>query len=351
MLKVFEQPNSVRDALRGRLSMEEATAKLGGGNDQCRTSPGRTDRFERMWHCLPCGHGWRVSPRISCPYSGRMRIRQRIALSQPPDDSRHTRLRHQSERRDRGHPGSLRESQRKGHRTLGICNNVASTIARESDGGVHACRTRDWRRGDKIVHLPAHHRHALALLLGRIHYLSYAEGLDIISQIEKLPDKVAKTLELNDQMAAIARKYSRALNFLSGTSGKLPIALEGALKLKEVSYCRFGYPSAELKHGVIALVNEETPSLFIAPRDAVFEKNLSNIEEVKARKGPVIALGTEGDQSLAKIADDVVSFRKLPITSPDSRSFPAIVGTTHRRRARLRRGQASNLLAKSVTVE
>ena len=162
---------------------------------------------------------------------------------------------------------------------------------------------------------------------GRIHYLSYAEGLDIISQIEKLPDKVAKALELDSQVAAIARKYSSAKNFLfMGRQANYPIALEGALKLKEISYiAASGYPSAELKHGVIALINEETPSVFIAPRDAVFEKNLSNIEEVKARKGPVIAIGTEGDQSLAKIADDVILHsRKLPITSPRfSQSFPS----------------------------
>ncbi len=154
----------------------------------------------------------------------------------------------------------------------------------------------------------------LALLLGRIHYLSYAEGLDTISELEKLPDKVAMALELDSQVAAIAKKYAGAKNFLfMGRQANYPIALEGALKLKEISYiAASGYPSAELKHGVIALVNEETPSLFIAPRDAVFEKNLSNIEEVKARKGPVIAIGTEGDKSLAKVADDVILIPKSP---------------------------------------
>ena len=98
-----------------------------------------------------------------------------------------------------------------------------------------------------------------------------------------------------------------------GRQANYPIALEGALKLKEISYiAASGYPSAELKHGVIALVNEETPSIFIAPRDAVFEKNLSNIEEVKARKGPVIAIGTEGEKSLARIADEVIYIPKAP---------------------------------------
>ena len=156
---------------------------------------------------------------------------------------------------------------------------------------------------------------------------------------------MAKALELEDQLAAIAKKYSHAKNFLfMGRQANYPIALEGALKLKEVSYiAASGYPSAELKHGVIALVNEETPSVFIAPRDAVFEKNLSNIEEVKARKGPVIAVGTEGDQSLAKIADDVIYIPKAPdyLTPILSVNSPAAAGLLHCCRARLRRGQAS----------
>jgi glucosamine--fructose-6-phosphate aminotransferase (isomerizing) len=154
----------------------------------------------------------------------------------------------------------------------------------------------------------------LALLLGRIHYLSYAEGLEILAELEQLPDKVAKVLELDATIKKIAQKYAQSKNFLfMGRQANYPVALEGALKLKEISYISAsGYPSAELKHGVIALVNEETPSVFIAPRDAVFEKNLSNIEEVKARKGPVIAIGTEGDTALAKVADDVVYLPKSP---------------------------------------
>ena len=129
-----------------------------------------------------------------------------------------------------------------------------------------------------------------------------------------------------------------------GRQANYPIALEGALKLKEISYiAASGYPSAELKHGVIALVNEETPSIFIAPRDAVFEKNLSNIEEVKARKGPVIAIGTEGEKSLARIADDVILHPKgsrLPHSHSRSDSSP-VAGILHCRRLGLRCGQAA----------
>jgi glucosamine--fructose-6-phosphate aminotransferase (isomerizing) len=154
----------------------------------------------------------------------------------------------------------------------------------------------------------------LGLLLGRIRHLSHSEGRDMIAQMEKLPDLVARTIELETQVAAIAKKYAQAKNFLfMGRQAHYPIALEGALKLKEISYISAsGYPSAELKHGVIALITEDTPSLFIAPQDAVFEKNISNIEEVKARKGPVIAIGTEGDTALKKICDDVILIPDAP---------------------------------------
>src|SRR4029453_9032284 len=317
MLKeIFEQPDTVRDAMRGRLSLEDCTAKLGGLN----MTPAQLRDVGRI---VLTGCGTALHAGMAGEY-----LIERLANIP-------TEVEFASEFRHRNTPmtaetlvfaisqsgetadtlGALRESRRKGFRTLGICNNVASTIARESDGGVYmhagpeigVAATKSFTSQLTIVTL-------LALLLGRIHYLSYAEGLDIIAQIEKLPDKVAKTLELNDQLAAIARKYSHVKNFLfMGREANYPLALEGALKLKEVSYiAASGYPSAELKHGVIALVNEVTPSLFIAPRDAVFEKNLSNIEEVKARKGPVIAVGTEGDQSLAKIADDVIYIPNRP---------------------------------------
>jgi glucosamine--fructose-6-phosphate aminotransferase (isomerizing) len=210
---------------------------------------------------------------------------------------------------------ALRECRRKGHRTLGICNNVASTIARESDGGayMHAgpeigvAATKSFTSQLTIMVL-------LSLLVGRIRFLSYSEGLNILSELEALPDKIARVLELDAQIAKIAKKYARSKSFLFfGRQANYPIALEGALKLKEITYIAAeGHPSAELKHGIIALVSEDTPSVFIAPHDAVFEKNISNIEEVKARKGPVIAIGTEGCDALKDVADDVILLPKAP---------------------------------------
>ncbi|CAN5428102.1 glutamine--fructose-6-phosphate transaminase (isomerizing) [soil metagenome] len=317
MLKeIYEQPNTVRDAMRGRLSREEATAKLGGlemTNAELRS-------IERivLSGCGSAFHAAMVGEYlieslarlpVECEFASELRYRN-LPMTR---DTLVFVISQSGETADT--LAALRESQRKGHRTLGICNNVASTIGRESDGGVYmhagpeigVAATKSFTSQLTIMTL-------LALLLGRIHYLSYAEGLEILAELEQLPDKVAKVLELDASIKKIAIKYAQSKNFLfMGRQANYPVALEAALKLKEISYISAsGYPSAELKHGVIALVNEETPSVFIAPRDAVFEKNLSNIEEVKARKGPVIAVGTEGETGLSKVADDVILLPKSP---------------------------------------
>ena len=317
MLKeIHEQPNSVRDALRGRLCLEEATAKLGGLN-MSNADLRSVDRIVLVgcgtaFHSALAGEYLIESLAhipVECEFASEFRYRN-IPLDR---DTLVFVVSQSGETADT--LAALRESQRKGHRTLGICNNVASTIARESDGGVYmhagpeigVAATKSFTSQLTIFAL-------LGLLLGRIRHLSHSEGLEIIAAMEKLPDLVARTLQLDAQIAAIAKKYAHSKSFLfMGRQAQYPIALEGALKLKEISYISAsGYPSAELKHGVIALITEEAPSLFIAPRDAVFEKNISNIEEVKARKGPVIAIGTEGDTALAKICDDVILIPDCP---------------------------------------
>lgn len=314
--EIHEQPNIVRDAMRGRLSSEEATAKLGGLNMTNADLRG----VERIVLC-GCGtafHAGMVGEYlieslarlpVECEFASELRYRNLPTTR----DTLVFVLSQSGETADT--LAALRESQRKGHRTLGICNNVASTIARESDGGVYmhagpeigVAATKSFTSQLTVLTL-------LALLLGRIRYLSYAEGLQILHELERLPDKISTILEHEDHIAAVAKKYARAKNFLfMGRQAHYPIALEAALKLKEISYiASSGYPSAELKHGVIALVSEETPSVFIAPHDAVFEKNLSNIEEVKARRGPVIAVGTEGCAELRRIADDTFFIPEAP---------------------------------------
>jgi glucosamine--fructose-6-phosphate aminotransferase (isomerizing) len=210
---------------------------------------------------------------------------------------------------------ALRESQRKGLRTLGICNNVGSTIARESEGGVymHAGPEIGVRR-HQVLHLASHHPDADCLPARADPAHEHHEGLRVIDELEAIPDKVQRILGQSDHIKSIAKKYAHAtaMMFL-GRQFNYPVALEGALKMKEISYIHAsGHPSAELKHGVIALITPELPSVFIAPDDSVLEKNISNIEEVKARKGPIIAIGTEGCAKLQKIADDYISIPPCP---------------------------------------
>lgn len=357
MLKeIHEQPNTVRDALRGRLAHEEATAKL-GGLDMSNAQLREVERIV-LSGCGTAFHAAMVGEYIiesmarlpvECEFASELRYRN-LPMTK---DTLVFVISQSGETADT--LAALRESQRKGHRTLGICNNVASTIARESDGGVYmhagpeigVAATKSFTSQLTIMTL-------LGLLLGRIHYLSYAEGMEILKNLEALPDLVAKTIELEGHVANIAKKYAQAKNFLfMGRQANYPIALEGALKLKEISYISAsGYPSAELKHGVIALVNEETPSLFIAPQDAVFEKNLSNIQEVKARKGPVIAIGTEGDIHLEKVVDDVILIPKTPeYLTPILASIPLQLLAYH---ISVELGcdvDKPRNLAKSVTVE
>jgi glucosamine--fructose-6-phosphate aminotransferase (isomerizing) len=317
MLKeIFEQPNTVRDAMRGRLSLEEGTAKLGGLN-MTNADLRDVDRVI-LSGCGSALHSAMIGEYlieslakmpVECEFASEFRYRNLPTTK----DTLVFVISQSGETADT--LAALRESQRKGHRTLGICNNVGSTIARESDGGVYmhagpevgVAATKSFTSQVVVQTL-------IALLMGRIRNLSHSEGMNIIAELEKLPDKVARVLELSDQIKLIAMKYAQAKVVLfMGRQFNYPVALEAALKLKEISYiAASGYPSAELKHGVIALVGEDTPSVVIAPRDAVFEKNVSNIEEVKARKGPVIAVGTEGDDRLAKVADDVILVPDAP---------------------------------------
>ena len=317
MLKeIYEQPQTIQDALRGRLSREEASAKLGGLD----MTPAELRAVERiiLTGCGTASHAAMVGEyiieelaHVPCEVEFASEFRYR---NMPlPKDSLVFCVSQSGETADT--LAALRESQRKGHRTLGICNNVASTIARESDGGVYmhagpeigVAATKSFTSQVTIMTL-------IGLLLGRIRHLSASEGLRIIDELEAIPDKVRRILAQNDHIKAIAQKYAhaQAMMFL-GRQFNYPVALEGALKMKEISYIHAsGHPSAELKHGVIALITPELPSVFIAPDDSVLEKNISNIEEVRARKGPIIAIGTEGSNKLAKVADDLITIPACP---------------------------------------
>lgn len=318
MLKeIFEQPTSVCNAIRGRLSLEEATAKLGG----LETSNVELRAVEHLVFsgCGTAFHAGMVGKYLieslahisaECEFASELRYRN---LPAPPSTTFVFVVSQSGETADT--LAALRESRRKGYRTLGICNHVASAIARDSDGGVYmhagleigVAATKSFTSQLTILAL-------IALLFGRIHRLSHTDGLRIIDELERLPEKISRTLELHEQVRRIARKYAHAKSFLFlGRQFNYPVALEGALKLTEISYiAASGFPSAELKHGIIALVAPEIPSVFIAPEDSVLGKNLNNMQEVKARNGPVIAIGTEGNKSLARIADDVLLVPEAP---------------------------------------
>src|SRR6476469_6885626 len=358
MLKeIFEQPGSVRDSMRGRLSHEECTAKLGGLN----MTPAQLRDVGRVV-LTGCGTA------LHAAMIGEYLIEQ---LAHVP-----TEVEYASEFRHRNTPmtrdtlvfaisqsgetadtlGAMRESRRKGYRTLGICNNVASSIARESDGGVYmhagpeigVAATKSFTSQVAILT-------AIGLLLGRMRHLSTSEGTRIIEALEELPEQIEEVLKLSDQMKEIAKKYAHVNGMLFfGRQFNYPVAVEAALKLKEITYLfAEGHPSAELKHGIIALIRPDLPSVFIAPDDPVFSKNMNNIEQVRARKGPVIAV-TSGEcaKHLEKLADDVVVVPKVPdFVSPILSVIPLQLLAYHLAVVLGRDVDKPRNLAKSVTVE
>jgi glucosamine--fructose-6-phosphate aminotransferase (isomerizing) len=342
--------------MRGRLSAEEATAKLGG----LEMTPQELRSVERII-LAGCGTAYHAA------LAGEYLIESLAHLPAEVEFASEFRYRNTPMSRDSlvfvvsqsGETAdtlaALRESQRKGHRTLGICNNVASTIARESDGGVYmhagpeigVAATKSFTSQVTILAL-------LALLFGRIRHLSTSEGIAVVRELEALPDKVSRILEQDAAIRRVAEKYAGAEAMLfMGRQFNFPVALEGALKMKEITYIQAeGHPSAELKHGVIALVSPELPSVFIAPEDSVFEKNVSNIEEVKARKGPVIAVATEGCKRLDGIADDILFIPPCPdYLSPILAAVPLQLLAYHTAVALGRDVDKPRNLAKSVTVE
>ncbi|MFW5742796.1 MAG: isomerizing glutamine--fructose-6-phosphate transaminase, partial [Spirochaetota bacterium] len=203
---------------------------------------------------------------------------------------------------------AMRELQRKGARVLGVCNVVGSTIPRESDGGVYI------HSGPEIAvastkaftsQLTAFYLYAL--MMARMRHMGIESGLGFIEDLERVPELVQEVLDRREALIPLARAYAKAEDFLFlGRGINYPVALEGALKLKEISYIHAeGYSAAEIKHGPIALINEVTPSVFLVPDDGLRDKVISNMKEVKARSGKVIAITVDGDKEVARIADDV----------------------------------------------
>ena len=317
MLKeIYEQPETVANAMRGRLDDVDATAHFGGLN----LSPQQLRHIDRiiMTACGTSYHSGMVGEYlleelarlpVEVEYASEFRYRN------PPVDRNTVTLAITQSGETADTLAALRESKRMGHTTLAICNVVGSSIAREAHGGVYlhagpeigVASTKAFTSQVTVLAM-------LALYFGRTRHLSSIQGHRIIEDLRKLPDAIRVALGYHDRVKQVAAKYADAENVLYlGRQFLYPAALEGALKLKEISYIHAeGYPAAEMKHGPIALVDEQTPSVFLVPRGNVFDKVMSNMQEIKARRGPVIAIASEGDRDVADVADDVIPVPDVP---------------------------------------
>jgi glucosamine--fructose-6-phosphate aminotransferase (isomerizing) len=250
---------------------------------------------------------------------------------------------------------ALREATHKGATVLGICNVVGSSIARETHGGVYlhagpeigVASTKAFTSQLTVLSL-------LTLLLGRMRRISHSDGVTIATALSKIPKQVSRILEQNDHIREIAQIYAKHNNFLYlGRSYNFPVALEGALKLKEISYVHAeGYPAAEMKHGPIALIDKDMPSVILALRDSIYDKVISNIQEVNARGGSVIAVASESDTNINKYARHVIYIPEtIAMLSPLLSVIPLQLLAYHIAAIRGCEIDQPRNLAKSVTVE
>jgi glucosamine--fructose-6-phosphate aminotransferase (isomerizing) len=316
MLKeIYEQPEVIERAMAGRLDEADGTAFFGGLNLDAQQL--RQAARIIMTACGTSYHAGLIGEYlieslaripVEVEYASEFRYRN------PPLDRKSIVLGITQSGETADTLAALRESKRKGLPTLALCNVVGSFIAREADGDIflHAgpeigvASTKAFTAQVTVLTL-------LALYLGRIRHLSYSAGQRIIEELRQMPDLVRQALQCHDEVKRVAEKYFQVSNFLYlGRQYLYPVALEGALKLKEISYIHAeGYPAAEMKHGPIALVDENTPSVFLAPRCPVYDKIMSNLEEIKARGGPVIAVACPNDEQIADKADDVIFVPKV----------------------------------------
>ncbi len=357
MLKeIMEQPESVSNSMRGRLLVDEGTAKLGGLTDVL-------DRLVNSKRIIisACGTSWHAAlvgeymmeqyariP-VEVEYASELRYRNPIITG---DDSVIF-ISQSGETADT--LAALKEAKSKGALILGICNVVGSTIARESQAGVYihagpeigVASTKAFTSQLVVLAL-------ITLLISRRKGMSLADGKAVVEELIKIPDKIKLILKMNDEIERLANEFKDAKNFLYlGRGYNFPVALEGALKLKEISYIHAeGYPAAEMKHGPIALIDEDMPVVFVAPKGATYDKILSNIEEVRARGGRIIAVGDEKDDELDNLADYTL---KIPETiemfTPILTSIPLQLLAYHIAVNKGLNVDQPRNLAKSVTVE
>ena len=357
MLKeVYEQPQTISNALRGRLDFEGATAKFGGLN----MTAAELRNLDRIviaasgtsWHAALVGE-YLIEELAQIPVE--VEFAHEFCYRNCPLEKNTVLLVLSQSGETADTLAALREAKRRGHRALAIVNVVGSTIAREADGGIYmhagpeigVASTKAFVSTLSILTL-------LAVHLGRLRNLSAKRALDVLRGLEALPRQIEKILGQNDSLKKLAKKYHKADDFFFlGRGYTFPIALEGALKLKEISYIHAeGYSAAEMKHGPIALIDAKTPTVFLVPQDAMYEKTLANLAMIRARQGPIIALATEGDQGIKKVADDVIYLPPtLDLLNPILASVPLQLFAYHIAVARGCDVDKPRNLAKSVTVE
>lgn len=354
--EIFEGPGAIENSIRGRLVPEEGRAKLGGLAEVlpklkdarrliisgCGTAyfAGRTGEYALEEYA-----GIPVEVDLAAEFRYRKPVFQDgdlfLVLSQSGETADTL--------------GALREAKEKGVPALGIVNVVGSTIARETDAGIYqhigpeigVASTKAFLSQVTILIL-------LTLLLGRQRNMSLVTGERIARELQKIPSLVRSILDKAEHIHRVAEKYQRYNNFLYlGRKYNYPVAAEGALKLKEISYAHAeGYSAGEMKHGPIAMIDENFPSVCIAPSDSVYEKMLSNIQEIKARKGPVIVVATEGNKEIQELADDVIYIPKtLEMLTPLLSVVPLQLFAYYFGVLRGLDVDRPRNLAKSVTVE
>ena len=357
MLKeIMEQPQTIQNTMRGRSVDDDGFSKLGGLN----LSKEELQHFDHII-ITACGTSWHSAligkmmieehARIRCEveYASEFRYSNPIVT----DRTLCIVISQSGETADT--LAAMREAKRRGAKTLGLVNQVGSTIAREDDGGIYlhagpeigVASTKAFT--SQVVALAL-----LTLKLARLRTMSVVQGRQITQALEKLPEQIQSILDRAQEIETIAEAFVDAKNFLYlGRGFNFPVALEGALKLKEISYIHAeGYPAAEMKHGPIALIDAEMPVVFIAPHDSVFDKVVSNVQEVKARGGRVIAITSRDEPSLGGIID--YEFRvpeTIDMLNPVLSAIPLQLLAYYIAAKRGLNVDQPRNLAKSVTVE
>lgn len=357
MLKeIFEQPESIKRGMLGRLNIQNATGHLGGLNMT-------DDELLKIQRIVLVGSGTSYFAGCVASYllESIAQLPCKVELSSElsykdiivEKNTLYFVISQSGETADTLF--ALRELKRKGARVLGICNAVGSTIARESVGGVYIHSGPEIAvASTKAFSSQLTALTIFTLIMARIRNFSYSEGLDFIEAFKSIPTLIEKVLLSDDSIKKVAERYYKYTDFLFlGRGLNYPLAMEGALKLKEISYIHAeGLSAGEIKHGSIALVNENMPCLFLVPKDYLYDKVISNMKEVKARNGKIIAVATEGDEEVAKIADDVIYVPNIKdCFYPFLLAIPLQLFAYHCAVLLVRDVDQPRNLAKSVTVE